>query len=171
MKITDAIALLQPAGLNHTDPQLWADLGSGEYLFTRALAHLLAPGSSIYAVDKIAMPPEKGPVNIVPVKADFVVDDLPLEPLNGVLMANSLHYVADKTAFFRKAEPLFKDRPLFLIVEYDTDVPVPVWVPHPVSFPALEKLVKELGYVGVEKLGSYESRYGGNMYAALVKAG
>ena len=170
MKLTDAVALLQPAAISTLTPQKWADLGSGEYLFTHALAGLLAPGSLIYAIDKIGMPPEKGPVEIVPVIADFVTDELPLEGLDGILMANALHYVADKPAFFQKITPGFKTRPFYLIVEYDTDTPVPVWVPHPVSFKKLEGLAKWLGYTTVQRLGAYESRYGGSMYAALMHA-
>lgn len=169
MKLTEAIQLLHPAGLENTAPQQWADFGSGEYLFTRALASLLAPGSRVFAIDRIAMPPEKGVVNIVPVKADFVADELSLVPLDGILMANSLHYVADKYSFLQKAAGHFGKRPLFLVVEYDTDIPVPQWVPYPVSFGELELLAGKLGYTNVKRLGSYDSLYGGTMYAALIR--
>ncbi len=169
MKLTDAISLLKPAHLEQPHPQHWADLGSGELLFTHALGSLLAPGSRIFAVDNIAMPPEKGPVEIVPLKADFVLDELPLEGLDGILMANALHYVADPAALLRKTAPFFRQRPLFVVVEYDTEVPVPVWVPHPVSFSRLGKLAEQLGYADVARLGNYDSRYGGVMYAAVVR--
>ncbi len=168
MKLKDAISLLQPAGIDPTTPQQWADMGSGEYLFTHALASLLAPRSRIYAVDKIAMPPEKGEIDILPVKADFVADELPLEGLDGILMANSLHYVADKPAFLKKTAAFFRQQPLFVVVEYDTDTPVPVWVPYPLSFARLEALAAGMGYSSVQRLGSYESLYGGTMYAAVI---
>ncbi|RPE05445.1 class I SAM-dependent methyltransferase [Chitinophaga lutea] len=169
MKLKDAISLLLPAGIEQTTPQQWADLGSGEYLFTHALATLLAPRSRIYAVDKIAMPPEKGEVDILPVKADFVADELPLEALDGILMANSLHYVADKPAFLKKTAAFFRKQPLYIVVEYDTEVPVPVWVPYPVSYAKLEALAAKMGYNRVQRLGSYESLYGGTMYAAVIQ--
>jgi len=169
MKRAEAIQLLQPAGIDNSTTQRWADLGSGEYQFTHALAGLLAKGSSIYAVDRIGMPPEKGDVNIIPVKADFEMDELALEPVDGILMANSLHYVAEPFTFLQKIQPLFKNQPLYLIVEYDTEVPIPVWVPYPVPFRRLEALAQQMGYAEVARLGTYDSRYGGTMYAAVVR--
>ncbi|MGX5816604.1 class I SAM-dependent methyltransferase [Chitinophaga lutea] len=170
MQLSEAIRLLQPAGIDPTVPQRWADLGSGEYLFTHALASLLAPGSTIYAVDRIAMPPEKGDVNIVPIRADFEQDDFLMEPLDGILMANSLHYVADQAAFLRTLQRFFKADPYFILVEYDTEKAVPVWVPHPLSFRRLQSVAETLGYGEVTRLGDYSSQYGGVMYAAAMRS-
>jgi ubiquinone/menaquinone biosynthesis C-methylase UbiE len=98
-----------------------------------------------------------------------VRDPLELPPLDGILMANALHYVENKPGFIDKLKRYLKPKSGFLIVEYDLDKPVPTWVPYPVSFVALTRLFKTAGYGSVEKLGERPSRYGrGNMYAALI---
>jgi ribosomal protein L11 methylase PrmA len=51
MKITEATALIRTPLIEWARPQSWCDLGSGSGTFTMALAQLLAPGSTIYAVD------------------------------------------------------------------------------------------------------------------------
>src|SRR3989475_12948095 len=80
----------------------WADLGAGEGAFTLALADLLGPGAHITAVDKdagalrqITSAPRKSPTTIDIVVGDFT-HQLPLTDLDGVVMANSLHFVRDK---------------------------------------------------------------------------
>src|SRR5215212_3709062 len=81
-------------------PQLWLDLGCGRGLFTLALASRLPAGSRIIAVDKDekAMKQIPSAVNSIFIKAivaDFICDALDLKEIDGVLMANSLHYVKD----------------------------------------------------------------------------
>src|ERR1700730_13739469 len=82
------------------NPVKWADLGCGTGLFTRALAELLPPGSTIYAVDERAEALKKiqdsSRQHIIRIKPNFVDDDLSLARLDGLLMANSLHFVKDK---------------------------------------------------------------------------
>ena len=154
MKAEDAIKLIEK-GISTAQLQRWADLGCGSGMFTKALASLLPPGSKVIAVDK---EPQNLPDFI---QADFINDDLQLGALDGILMANSLHYVKDKARLFKKF-----DVPKFLIVEYDTARSNP-WVPYPISYANLEQLAKGLGY-HIEKLATQPSRFGGNMYSALL---
>jgi hypothetical protein len=51
MKISQAAELIRTPMIEWTRPQSWCDLGSGGGTFTTALAQLLAPGSTIDAVD------------------------------------------------------------------------------------------------------------------------
>ncbi len=91
----------------------WADLGCGDGLFTHALASFLPAGSTIYGVDKSSgLKPQTttSGVNIIPVKADFITDPLPFDSLDGIIMANALHYVKDKNRFSSKIESLAKTR-------------------------------------------------------------
>src|SRR5258708_24585898 len=79
----------------------WADLGSGEGAFTLALADLLGPGSHITAVDRDAAALRYLDRNRFPgVEIETQVGDftrpLALSNLDGVVMANSLHFVKDK---------------------------------------------------------------------------
>src|SRR5207244_5327703 len=81
-------------------PGTWADLGSGGGAFTLALAELLGPHSVIYSVDRDgsalrqqqqAMRQQYPDMTVHYRSADFT-QLLDLPPLNGVIMANSLHF-------------------------------------------------------------------------------
>ena len=172
MQLSEAISLINSEHLNQSVPAEWADLGCGSGLFSHALAHFLPEGSRIHAIDKaVILKPQvlANGVQLLPAQKDFVTDELALPPLDGVLMANALHYVKDKPLLIEKLKRALKTEGCFLIVEYDTDKPVPVWVPYPTSFSTLSRLFQSAGYRSVEKLGERPSRYGrGNLYAALI---
>jgi hypothetical protein len=52
-------------------------------------------------------------------------------------------------------------------VEYDTDAANP-WVPHPVSAASLSRLLVDVGFTRIQKLGSRRSRYQrAALYAAV----
>lgn len=172
MQLQEAIYLIRNNFLlQQEEPAVWADLGCGPGLFTKALSSFLSPGSMIYAVDKHLSLQERhlNGVEIIPVQADFVKEELQMEKLDGLLMANSLHYVKDKPAFLEKLKKYMKEEIHFLIVEYDTDIPIPVWVPYPVNFNSLSALFKKAGYHRIQKLGERPSRFRrSNMYAAII---
>ena len=154
MKPADAIKLIEKAITGH-QPQRWADLGCGNGTFTRALSSLLPADSKVIAVDRERQ-------NIPDfIQADFINEDLQLGAIDGVLMANSLHYVKDKSKLIAKLNP-----PKLLVVEYDTTRSNP-WVPYPVNYANLAQLATELGYDAV-KLTTQPSRFGGTMYSALL---
>ncbi|UFH56472.1 class I SAM-dependent methyltransferase [Spirosoma sp. KNUC1025] len=172
MQLSDAIALIQTPRLISAKPVKWADLGCGSGLFTRALASFLPSGSTVYAVDTIQLAiadfKNDTGVSVEIVRQDFVRDDWSFATLDGILMANSLHYVEDKLAFFQKANRYLSETGCFLLVEYDTDVPNP-WVPYPLSYSALQQLVTQAGYASVEKLHEKPSLYGrANLYASYI---
>lgn len=82
----------------------WADFGSGTGIFTLALSNLIGPEGRIYSVDKdrAALSAQERMFRRIPqhatlefLEADFT-KPLPLPPLDGVLMANSLHFVETK---------------------------------------------------------------------------
>ncbi len=172
MELNDAISLIQTTGIESDTTQTWADLGSGSGLFTRALAHILVAKSKIYAIDRnlasFKLKSLSNNIQIIPIQLDFLKDTLDLKFLNGILMANALHFVPDKKNFLDKTEAWFKDRPKFLIVEYDTDKPNP-YVPYPLSFLTLQKLFQNAGFYSIVKITERPSLYSsGKMYSAIV---
>jgi trans-aconitate methyltransferase len=185
MRLRDAVDLLAPADLATPGPTTWADLGAGEGTFTRALAEVLAPGSVIHAMDldlaalraldAAAATAHQTPqartqteTRIITHRGDFTRQPWPFGDLDGIMMANSLHYVRDQRAFLTHARTRFTPlRPhAFLIVEYDTDTPNP-WVPYPISRRTLATLFEPSS---ITVLGSRPSRYQrAAIYSALVR--
>ena len=173
MKFTDAISLIQHPLISATASASWADLGCGAGLFTFALANLLQKESTIYAVDRspVALQQLANPhhISIRLHQMDFVKDPLPYTNLDGMMMANSFHYVADKRKFIAAAEKRLSANGIFLLVEYDTDTPN-TWVPYPVSAGSLQQVFKKAGYHQFIKLGQLPSAYRtANIYAAIIK--
>ena len=172
MELSDAVSLLADPSLASLPPMTWADLGCGDGTFTRALAEVLLPGSMIHAMDRDAaalrkIPKEHHRVRITTHRGDFTNGVWPFGDLDGILMANSLHYVADQTTFIRACEPRMRSR-RFLIVEYDTDA-ANRWVPYPVSRARLTTLFTAAGYSSITVLGSRPSVFRrATLYGALV---
>jgi ubiquinone/menaquinone biosynthesis C-methylase UbiE len=153
----------------------WADLGSGRGAFTLALAECLGKESHIYSIDldKRALDTQETrmvvefPDNKVTYKkGDFmrVVDEYP--PLDGILMANSLHFINDKAPFLKQLLPMLKPEGRLLIVEYNTDVGN-TYVPHPMTFTKWVELAKEVGFARTELLATRPSSFLGEFFSAI----
>lgn len=107
--------------------------------------------------------------NVDFLRANFEHDNLKLSGLDGILIANAIHYVAEKAALIRKLEPMFTGSPRFIMIEYDTDRANP-WVPFPITFKQLQALFGTLGYRTIVKVSERHSAYSsGNMYCALIE--
>lgn len=175
MELKEAVRLLQQDVYPFNEQETWIDAGCGSGLFTLALASLLPSGSHIYAVDKNKsvlqnIPDAYNDVSIQKSVGDFS-ESIPFNNLDGMLIANSLHYVKDKITFIKQAQRALKTRHCFLVVEYNTDTAVSSWVPFPVSFASLEKLFTQLGYQHIHKITETTSRYNRKgIYAAIVFA-
>lgn len=148
-------------------PQHWADLGCGSGLFTRALSQLLPPDSQIYALDREAFRFVEAGIHFI--QQDFVgtPPHFPVQ-LNGVLMANSLHFVADKVDFLTRLNEQLLPGAVFLLVEYDSNKANP-WVPYPLSAQAALELFSAVGYDFRGRLHQQASVYHRrtNIYSAL----
>jgi ubiquinone/menaquinone biosynthesis C-methylase UbiE len=170
MKISQATALIRTPLVEWVRPQDWCDLGCGTGTFTTALAELLAPGSTIHAVDLDQKALEEIPdrydgVQIRKILGDLRSPSLRLPSVDGILMANSLHFIREQRLFLKRLLSL-TDR--FLIVEYERSRPNP-WGPYPVGFAKLCELFGEAGVERVEKLATSRSRFGGTMYSAAAE--
>src|SRR4051812_47185430 len=94
----------------------WADFGSGEGAFTLALRDLAGENVEIYSIDKDKEILEKQKkkfeiqfphTNVYYVEKNFIENlDIPL--LDGIIMANSLHYVQDQNGFLTTMQKYLK---------------------------------------------------------------
>lgn len=153
---------------------VWADLGSGGGAFTLALADLIGPEGTIYSVDKSAgalrEQEQEMRVRFPETTARYIVADftrrLDLPPLDGMVMANSLHYVKQKDAMIQLVRSYLKPGGRFLLVEYNADRGN-MWVPYPLSFGTWETLARKNGFASTQLLATVPSRFLGSMYSAL----
>jgi tRNA A58 N-methylase Trm61 len=175
MDSRDAAQLIAPA---IKVGQRWADLGAGTGTFAAGLARLLGPSGTVYAVEQdatatsaleaLARKHELESSPIVVMRADFT-KPLELPPLDGALLANSLHFVdavAQADVLRRIAARLVTDGTI-VVVEYDNRPPSR-WVPFPVSLDRLAGLTAEAQLGVPETIGQHRSIFGGSMYAARV---
>jgi ubiquinone/menaquinone biosynthesis C-methylase UbiE len=155
---------------------VWADLGSGSGAFTLALADLLGPSGRIYSVDKDpealreqqqAMRAAYPGMNIYYVTADFT-HALSLPMLDGLVMANSLHFVRpnDRDDLLHRLQSHLKPDGCFILVEYDVDRGN-IWVPYPISYSSWEQIALRIGFTGTKLLATRPSRFLGRIYSAL----
>ncbi|EFH85073.1 class I SAM-dependent methyltransferase [Ktedonobacter racemifer] len=152
----------------------WADLGSGGGAFTLALANLLGSGAHIYSVDqdKRALQEQARAMRarFPAVAVEYIVADftrlLNLPPLDGILLANSLHFVRHKGAVLDQLRSYLRPGGSLLLIEYNADHGNP-WVPYPLSYPTWEKLAQQHGFGSTRLLATVPSRFLREMYAAL----
>jgi SAM-dependent methyltransferase len=170
----EALDFLAPAIA--TRGGVWADLGAGDGTFTRGLAELLGPTSRIYAVDRDAGAVEalrrwaaSAPATVIPVAGDF---SLAFEPprstlLDGMLFANSLHYVRDAQAVLTRLVAWLKPGGRVVFVEYDRRTPNQ-WVPFPIPVATLPALTAAAGLSTPSIVGTRPSIYQGELYVAVA---
>jgi ubiquinone/menaquinone biosynthesis C-methylase UbiE len=172
----DHVALLA-RGVTQGEGGAWADLGAGTGAFTLALADLIGPHGVIHAVDRdraALVELRSAFVSAVPQAelrartADFT-RRLDLSDLDGVVMANSLHFVDDKVAVLALVRGYLKHGGRLLLVEYDSDRGND-WVPHPLSFETWRDVAAEAGFVETRKLATVPSRFLRQIYSALSLA-
>lgn len=171
MELKTAISLIEK-GVNGSKTGTWADFGAGAGLFTRALSTLLRKGSTIHAVDKdvsalatLSLPGNE--IFLNKIEGDF--EALGFDQLDGVLMANSLHFIKDQLAFLRHLKTLLLPLGQLVVVEYDSNKGNP-WVPYPLSFEMLDQKVISAGFKRATKLHEVPSRFGRtNIYSAKIE--
>ncbi|HEX2992421.1 MAG TPA: class I SAM-dependent methyltransferase, partial [Anaerolineales bacterium] len=157
--------LLRPAEL--APGGAWGDFGAGSGAFTLALRELVGPHANIYAVDKdqrALQQLEKAhrekfttSQNVHSIRADFG-GALSLPPLDGIVMANSLHYFKDREKILRHVRSFLKLQGSLLLVEYNVDSGNP-WVPYPLSFETFRALAPRAGFSEPRMLGTTPSRF------------
>lgn len=181
MTLDDMISLIQ-GGVPHTSAT-WADFGAGWGNFTQTLAHLLEPDSTIYAIDRDHRVFQhlrrdwSSPIQLHTISADFtlVIDDLSItrHSLDGILMANALHFVArngsrNQQETLQRIQKYLRPDGRLLLVEYDEERPRS-WLPYPVSYRLFAQLATDAGFTDVTLIGQRRSPSSGiTMYAAVA---
>ena len=145
----------------------WADLGAGEGNFTRALADLVGVDAGIVAVDRDARALQDLDARFEKRVADFA-RPLDLHDLDGVLMANSLHFVRDKQPVLESVREMLKPGGRLIIVEYGADRGNP-WVPYPFTYSRWETMAAQAGFKNTRLLKTVPSRWLGSMYSAVSR--
>lgn len=174
MDDSDAIELLRPAVVPAPDAR-WADLGAGTGTFTRALAALLGPSTHLYAVDKdenalrsirvwADRTPDAPSIHIL--VADFTTR-LPLPPLDGIVLANALHFVRDQASALALAASYLRPGGRLVAIEYENRPPSR-WVPHPVPSTRFAELAGGARLTSSRVVATRPSAFGGSMYVAVA---
>ena len=157
---------------------VWADIGSGGGAFTLALADLIGASGTIYSVDK-----DRGalreqerrmharfPATTVHYRIADYTERLDLPPLDGVVMANSLHFQRKKDAVVRLVRGILRPDGRLILVEYDTDRGNR-WVPYPLSYRTWEAVASRNGFASTTLLMTVPSRFLGQIYSAASLTG
>jgi ubiquinone/menaquinone biosynthesis C-methylase UbiE len=163
------------AGVEGAGPR-WLELGAGEGAFTLALADVLGPAADIVALDRDASAlrrlaadlPARFPGRRLRTVTGDMRDGLPDGPFDGVLAANSLHFLTDPVAVLRRVTAALRPGGRLVVVEYDADEGNR-WVPHPFSSGRFEGLAADAGLVDPHGIGRVPSRFLGAIYAARAE--
>jgi len=168
----DHVALLRPANLQPGGT--WADLGAGSGAFTLALRELVGAEAAIFAIDR-----ERGRLGELEqawrrrfgdtsglhrLAGDFT-GNLDLPALEGIVMANSLHFYKDKERLLRQVSSFLKPGGVLLLVEYNVDAGN-AWVPYPLSFTSYQALAVRAGFSLPRLLGTHPSAFLRGFYSA-----
>ncbi|MCB0488307.1 MAG: class I SAM-dependent methyltransferase [Cyclobacteriaceae bacterium] len=169
MTIAEARQLINTA-IKGSPVEHWADLGCGAGTFTYAVAELLGKGSRILAIDKLTqyLAKERAQVEIIFSQSDVEHLTRDKGEFDGVIMANTLHYIKDQPTFLQKLHPWLKPHGKIVLVEYNTERSNQ-WVPYPITFEKAKSLLTQSGFKDVTKIGERPSLYRtDNMFACVA---
>lgn len=145
-------------------------------MFTSTLTSLLSEEAVIYAVDKNRRrlralehnTAESYPTaNINTVRADFT-RSLPLPPLDGIVMANLLHFVKRKLSALRQIYEKLKPTGRFIVIEYNTNAGNYA-VPYSFDEREFIRLANSTGLRHAEIIARVPSRFLGEMYCGIAR--
>src|SRR5215211_1067086 len=157
----------------------WADLGAGTGTFTIALARVLQPESTVYAFDTDgnAFAPLRASIprdaaRIITVRADFSdtfsMPSLGDSQLDGILFANSLHFVEEVDVLLRRLVERVRLGGQVILIEYDRRA-ASRWVPYPIPAARWSELARTAGLAPPVVTARRPSAYIGQLYAAVSR--
>ena len=148
----------------------WADIGAGTGAFTIALRDLLKSGT-VYALDKsphALWRLDRTPaVDIRVVEGDFN-RSMEFPVVDGVVMANALHYSDNHEATLRNVISHIKPGGALILVEYEAKH-ANRWVPYPIDLDGFTELCSKLGLKLPVELHRVQSAFGhDHIYSAIT---
>ena len=165
------------AGAFEMRGSVWADFGAGWGAFTLAIRDLAGPQSEIYALDRdrsalASLRDEmirRFPETYLYLLEGDIRRPPELPPLDGIVAANSLHYVdrTQQAPTLRHWSTLLKPAGRIVLVEYDSNNPNQ-WVPYPISFDRLGTLARDADLSSPILLATHPSRWSGGIYSAMT---
>lgn len=169
MELTEAINFIKAAIPNQKGT--WADIGAGSGLFTQALDQLLVKESTIYAIDQNTATLKNLP--LINCKLEVINQDYnqPFEPLelDGILMANALHFSSNPKATLENVLSLLKLDGRLIVIEYELNEPRAPWIPYPITLKKLSSLAQELNLSSPKEIARMPSKFGHQyMYLAII---
>jgi SAM-dependent methyltransferase len=155
---------------------VWADFGSGSGAFTFALAELLGAGAQIHSIDTNPWVFERQKeelrlrfpgIILIDHKADFM-HPIDLPELDGIVMANSLHFVprGHQMSVVNLLKGYLNPGGRLILVEYNVDRGN-YWVPYPLSFHSWEGLAQKCGFSSSHILAKKPSSFLNEIYSAI----
>jgi SAM-dependent methyltransferase len=160
--------VLRPGGV-------WGELGSGRGAFTIALAELVGEMGVIFSVDRdgYALNVQAREIQsrfsdqapeMHYLTADYT-QPLSLPTLDGLLMANTLHFQWNKEETLRLCRGYLRPGGSLILVEYNVDRGNH-WVPYPISYESWQTLARDCDFVNTKLLAVKPSRFLGQVYSA-----
>jgi ubiquinone/menaquinone biosynthesis C-methylase UbiE len=172
MEHDEQVALIR----NGISGRAWAELGSGRGAFILALAEVLGPGGRIYSVDRdpsalrtqqSLMQARFPDAAITYLHADFT-RPLDLPQLDGILIANALHFVPypQQVKVVARFRNYLRPGGHLVLVEYDVACGN-MWVPHPFRYERWKEMAEQAGFAQTRQLAYRAGSFLNGMYSAV----
>jgi ubiquinone/menaquinone biosynthesis C-methylase UbiE len=172
MNHTDHVNLIHAAVPNTGG--VWADFGAGSGAFTLALAECIGASGTIHAIDRDESALRQNQQALIArfpnVVGHYLVADftqpLPLPELDGLVIANALHFHRRKEPILTQLISYLKPGGRFIVVEYNTEHGNQ-WVPYPFTYTIWEGLAAYAGLINTQQLAARPSRFLHEIYSAI----
>ena len=152
----------------------WVDFGSGTGAFTLALAELVQPTGTIISIDRDGSALQaqerqmkaRFPAVQVRYMRENYAQPIDLPPLDGIVAANTLHFLPDKEPVLDLFYAYLKPGGRMILVEYNIQNGNYA-VPYPLPYPEWERMAKRAGFSTTQLLATRPSRFLREIYSAL----
>lgn len=163
-------------GLLETPSGIWLDAGCGDGVFADVLresnpAELCVIGldRDRYSLRRFSNCLDSKQQPALAVLGDLE-SELPFTGLDGILLANVLHYFAhpEQVNILRRVARAMNHSGMLVIVEYNSNQSTSA-VPHPIPLSSVSQLLKDASFIAPQKISRVSSSYLREMYAVRTQ--